>query len=145
MARNIPQDVRKFKNEMQALKSFQELPAGQLATNAVTATWRGTIDRTNPIGVYSILAAFEMSFIRTDGIRKPPLVDFAFLVSPQIPDRRRYLRGNIIATGVNSVTYRITIANLMWWPYDTDTGTITINGAAYSSVPGTLSIERVYS
>ncbi|MBQ1373214.1 hypothetical protein IIY66_00205 [Candidatus Saccharibacteria bacterium] len=145
MSRNIPQDIRKIKEELKALKSFQELPAGQLATRAATATWQGVIDKTNPIGVYSILAAFEMTFVRTDGIRKPPLVDFAFLISPQIPNRRNYLRGNIVATGVNSVTYRITIANLVWWPYDTSTGTITIDGAAYSSVPGALSIERVFS
>ena len=145
MDSGIVKTIKSIKNEIQALKAFQNLSAGQLAGETSTAVWEGEIDRTQPIGTYSILAAFEMTFIRSDGVEKPPLVDFAFLITPQIPDRRMYLYGNIISTGVNSVTYRITIANLMWWPFDSSTGTIRIEGAAYSPVPGNLTIERVYS
>ena len=145
MDSGIVKTIKSIKNEIQALKAFQNLSAGQLAGETATAVWEGEIDRTQPIGTYSILAAFEMTFIRSDGVEKPPLIDFAFLITPQIPDRRMYLYGNIISTGVNSVTYRITIANLMWWPFDSNTGTIRIEGAAYSPVPGNLTIERVYS
>lgn len=145
MGRSVPQLIRKLKTELQALKGYQELSAGQLNTTAASATWQGTVDRSNPIGLFSILAAWEAEFIRTDGVNKPPLVDFAFLISPQIPDKRGYLFGDVIATGTNSVKYRITIENIMWWPYDTSTGTITVDVSAYSSVPGTLTIERVYS
>ena len=145
MSIHTPEFTEKLKDELQALKVYQDLSAGQLAGEAASAVWEGTIDSTNPIGLYSILAAFEATFIRTDGVNKPPLVDFAFLISPQIPDKREYLVGNVIATGSNSVTYRICIENLMWWPYETSTGTIKVNVSAYSTVPGNLSIERVYS
>ncbi len=145
MAMNIPIVISRIKNEIQALKSFQELSGGQLNNKAASATWQGVIDRSQPIGMYSILAAFEMTFTRTDGINKPPLVDFAFFITPQDTDAIMNLYGNVVANGVNSVVYRITIPSLTWWPFDTTTGTITISGEAYSPVPGNLYIERVYS
>ena len=146
MSRNIPLAIKNIKNEMQALKGFQELSGGQLITEAASAVWQGEIDRTQPIGTFSILAAFEATFTRTDGANKPPLVDFAFLITPQIDDKVQYLHGNVIATGENSVTFRITIDALGWWPFgSSNTGNIEINISAYSPVAGYLDIERVYS
>lgn len=146
MSRNIPIVMQKIKDEMQALKSFQELSGGQLVTDAASTVWQGEIDRTQPIGTYSLLAAFEATFTRTDGVNKPPLVDFAFLITPQVNNRIQYLHGNVIATGANSVTYRISIDNLMWWPFgSSNTGNIKIDVSAYSPVTGYLDIERVYS
>lgn len=145
MSFDISNEIKEIKNEIEALKSYQVLSAGQLAQEAASAVWEGEIDRSQPIGIFSILAAFEMTFTRTDGVQKPPLVDFAFLITPEIPDKRMYLFGNVIATGTNSVTYRITIENLMWWPFEDSKGILKVEGAAYSPVPGNLSIERVYS
>lgn len=146
MAINVPLYLKRIENEIKALKAFQELSGGQLSNEAVSATWQGVIDKRNPIGVYSILAAFEATFIRTDGVNKPPLVDFGFLITPQVLDKINYLHGNVVKNGTNSVTYRISIDNLMWWPFGSDkTGTIKIDVSVYSPVPGLLSIERVYS
>lgn len=141
------QNVKKLKDEIQALKVAQPINGGALTRHSVTASWQGTIDKNAPISPYSCLAAFVATFERRDGVAKPPLVQFAYSLSPDYTNydhSRSY--SAIISASQDSVSYKIVLSD-KWWPFDNSqtTGNLEITVSAYSLVDGVLSIERVYS
>lgn len=135
--------LQKIEDELKALKVIQPLNGGALTKDGATATWSGVFDKNNPISDFSLLAAFRATYTRTDGIDKPPLVQFSFSISP---DGNDFGSGGMVFTmGTNSVSYRICLFNT-WWPFGAaTTGSATLTCTAYSTVPGTLILERVYS
>lgn len=141
---NVASTVKKYKNEIQALKMAQPINGGNLTKHSVQARWSGQIDKNNPISKFSLLAAFKATFTRTDGIEKPPFVQFSFSLSPDSDASES--GGVVISFGENSVDYRICLFT-SWWPFgnSASTGIVTLTCSAYSPVEGTLSLERVYS
>ena len=137
--------MKKTRDEISALKVVQPINGGSLTQRAVEAQWTGQIRSSAPISKYSLLAAFKATYTRTDGINKPPFVQFAFSLNPD-STWDSASGGMVFSFGENSVSYRICLFNT-WWPWDqsTDVGTLNLICKAYSTVPGTLRIERVYS
>lgn len=133
--------VQKLKDELQALKIVQPINGGALSRHAISASWEGTIDLNDPISQFSMLAAFMMTFERSDGIVKTPLVQFAFSMNY---DDTTYEA--VAATTSDSVSYKLVLP-AGWRPsgYVGDTLTLRITGYAYSPVEGNLSIVRMYS
>lgn len=139
-------NLEKIHNEIKALKVAQPLNGGALTRHSVTATWTGTIDKNSPISEYSMLAAFKAKFERSDGVNKPPIVQFAYLLEPDmVADHHQRSYSAVVQLGSDSVTFKI-ILGYNWWPFGGNTtGTLKITAYAFSLVNGTLSLERVYS
>lgn len=136
--------VKKIQDEIQSLKVIQPINGGALTKHAAQQEWQGTLDRNNPISQYSLLAAFEVTYTRTDGVIKPPLVQFAYLLDPDGEDLTD-TGGSIISIGESSVTFRISIYYI-WWPFgQSTTGNVKLTCSAYSPVPGYMTLKRVYS
>lgn len=139
--------IKLLENEIKSLKAVQPLNGGALTKHSATSSWQGTIDKTAPISQYSMLAAFEVTFHRNDGVTKTPFVQFAYELSP---DMNTYSHsrssGAIISAIDDSVTYKI-VLNHNWWPFsDTQTtGAVKLTAYAYSPIEGYVDIRRVYS
>lgn len=133
--------VKRLKNELQALKQAQPLNGGALTRNSATATWTGTINKSNPISQYSMLAAFILTYTRNDGVVKTPLVQFAFSLDPSAT-----AYGAVTEIGGDFVSYKLILPE-NWWPSGNTSTTVslTITASAYSPVSGDLTITRVYS
>lgn len=147
MTRITSSELAKMKSEIQALKVTQPLNGGALTRHSVEESWSGTIDKNDPISQYSMLAAFEVTFSRSDGVNKTPLVQFAYKLDPDMTNyshSRSY--GAIIAAAQDYVVYKI-VLDYNWWPFSESqtTGSVELTVNAYSPVDGTLEIERVYS
>lgn len=139
--------IKALENEIKALKAVQPLNGGALTKHSATATWEGTIDKNSPISPYSMLAAFEVTFYREDGVTKTPFVQFAYTLSP---DMNSYSHsrssGAIISASNDTVTYKI-VLYYSWWPFpgSQTTGDLKLTVNAYSTVEGYVEIKRVYS
>lgn len=139
--------IRKLENEIKALKAVQPLNGGALTKHSVAATWEGTIDKNNPISPYSMLAAFEVTFYREDGVTKTPFVQFAYTLSPDMNSYSHSRSSGAVISAINdSVTYKI-VLNYNWWPFPSSqtTGSIKLTAHAYSSIEGHVEVKRVYS
>lgn len=138
--------LKKYQNEIRALKAVQPINGGSLTQHALTATWEGDINKNQPISQYSLLAAFKATFTRTDGVNIPPLVQFAFNTSPSTSESIDECGGVVISFTDNSISYKI-LLNTVWWPFSSSqtVGHAIITCKAYSPIAGTLTIERVYS
>lgn len=137
-------NLNKIKNEIQALKCTQPLNGGALTRARAVGTWTGVIDKTDPISAYSLLAAFEATFNRNDGQTKAPLTQFAYSLSPDMPNNARSTSAVIGSTGDNTIC-KIFLYD-SWWPFGVaNTGTVTLTVYAYSMVEGYITIKRVYS
>ena len=139
--------IKALENEIKALKAVQPLNGGALTKHSTTATWEGAIDKNSPISQYSMLAAFEITFYRNDGIVKTPFVQFAYNLSP---DMNSYSHsrssGAIIGAANDTITYKI-VLYYNWWPFPDSqtTGNLKLTVNAYSTVEGYVEIKRVYS
>lgn len=145
---NVSQELTRLGEEVKSLKEVQPLNAGALTRHSVIATWSGTIDRESPISTYSMLAAFEVIFTRTDGENKPPFVQFAYTLDPdETAGRHAGSYGIVVGMDEGSITYKIILGYSNWWPYGESqtTGQLNIEVNAFSLVEGTLAIRRVYS
>lgn len=141
---NVSQSIKNMNNEVRSLKVVQPINGGALTQHAVSISYEGEVDMDNPISTYSLLAAFEVTFTRTDGINKPPLVQFGFSVTPD-DQSGEMPNGTIIELAENYAVFKICLP-YFWWPFEEETiGTISLECQAYSPVPGEISIERVYS
>lgn len=138
--------LKKYQNEIRALKAVQPINGGSLTQHALTATWTGDINKNQPISQYSLLAAFKATFTRTDGVNIPPLVQFAFNTSPSTSESVGECGAVVTSFTDNSISYRIILYSY-WWPFSSSqsVGRVTITCKAYSPVAGTLTLERVYS
>lgn len=139
--------IKALENEIKALKAVQPLNGGALTKHSANATWEGSIDKNNPISPYSMLAAFEVTFYRDDGITKNPFVQFAYTLSPDMNTYSHSRSSGAIISAVNgNVTYKI-VLNYNWWPFPSSqtTGDLKLISHAYSSVDGYVEIRRVYS
>ena len=153
MRRSIEQRIVDLRNEVRALKATAIFSGENVPVYENRVEWSGEIDGSEAMEGM-VVAAFEMKFTRTDGIKKTPLVDFAFDTNPIT---KSVDLGCVIKCTDDSVNYHIVFdsnsfdAFIRRW----DNGSsqyyidghlhLIITGAAYSIVPGTLSIDRVYS
>ena len=135
--------LQKLEDELRALKVVQPLNGGALTKDGASVTLTFELDKNAPISKYSLLAAFKATYTRTDGIDKPPLVQFSYVISPD--NDYSGTGGLVFSMDDNSVSYKICLFD-DWWPFGSSTtGTISLNCTAYSTVPGDLTLERVYS
>lgn len=147
---NVSGRLQSLQNEIQALKMTQPLNGGALSKHSVVATWEGVIDKNTPISQYSILAAFEATFERSDGEVKTPLVQFAYSLDPgyTISGHITYTYSSSYVSAINddSVVYKVVLTH-QWWPFDEDqtTGNVKLTVYALSPVEGNLTLQRVYS
>ena len=141
------QSAQKLQDEIRSLKVTQPINGGALTRHSVTASWQGTIDQNAPVSQYSMLAAFVATYTRSDGVVKPPLVQFAYSLSPDYSSvEHTQTYSAIISASQDSVSYKI-VLSYNWWPFGggQTTGTLKLTVNAYSLVEGDLTIERVYS
>lgn len=136
--------IKALENEIKALKAVQPLNGGALTKHSATAVWEGIIDKNNQVS-FSILAAFEVTFYRNDGIQKTPFVQFSYELDPDSYSHSLSY-GAIIKAGNDDVTYKL-ILDDSWWPFPTQqtTGSLKITAYAYSMAEGYVEIKRVYS
>lgn len=157
-----------IRNEMYAQKAYSKLNYGALsnAINTPTANWSGWVNNNESV-IDSVAASFIVRFTRTDGVKIPPLVDFAYdfvqskyavqdmLDTPteqgrisaiEIVDRYAldefYYSGKIIESGENYVNFRIDISSL-FHIISQNGANISITVEAISPVEGVITIERV--
>lgn len=153
MRDDVAQKLVRLRNEVRALKSTAILSGENVPVYENRVQWNGEIDGSEAMEGL-LLAAFEMKFRRTDGILKTPMVDFAYETNPAT---KYPVMGMVTKCTDDSVTFHILFDiydfdgfRRMW-----DEPTLKFNiightalsivGAAYSIVPGVLSIERVYT
>lgn len=135
--------IKKLSDEIKALKSAQPINAGNLAQSAKTESLSFTVRTDEYWSGSKIRCIFEATYVRTDDILKPPLVQFAYSLNPDMNTESDSSAGIPFAIGTDSVTYRIILAT-NWWPfYSSTVGTSTLTCTAYSTVPGTLTLRRV--
>lgn len=157
MIEDIEHRIVKLKNEVKALKSTALFSGEHVPVYDTRAYWEGDIDGNEAIN-RGIPAIFEMTFTRTDGIKKTPLVDFAFDVDPPADEGflGTLLTGAIVRTTEESATYRIPLLINNYGHFERKYNEATysfiivghvflrLTAAAYSIVPGKLTIERLY-
>ena len=154
--------LRAIENELKALKQKQPTSYGQLRTpdEAPTVTYQGTVTSSGGSS-REIVARLAVKFTRTDGKTGTPLVNFAYsyTVSPtwaeylatngitltgdDIEDRTDDgAVGYIYSTTGESVTFYVDISR---WAavYGGRPGSINFIARAITTVPGTLSVERL--
>lgn len=139
--------IKTLRNEIEALKAVQPLNGGALTRHSATASWEGVIDKNSPISPYSMLAAFEATFTRGDGVTKTPFVQFSYSLDPDINNYSHSRSYAAVISAINdSVKYKI-VLNQRWWPFDEEqtTGNVKLTIYAYSPVEGDIQVERVYS
>lgn len=152
-----------IENELKAQKSSSSLNYGALykTEDTPTATWSGNVSNTVVSGT-DINARFILTFTRTDGVDKPPLVNFPYdytLARYRYDDARAsgsmtnvtgpdvhawdevFFSDALYEVGSNYVKWKIEIGNN--WYYEASNGTtVTITAQAISSVDGNLTIVR---
>ena len=158
MIEDVEHRIVKLMNEVKALKSTALFSGEHVPVYEARGTWEGEIDGSEAIDRV-VPAVFEMTFTRTDGVKKTPLVDFAFEVEPGVEEGmyESFLTGAITKSTDDSVTFQVILTRDNYGhfsrAYDESTYSFYIvghvhfklTGAAYSIVPGKLDIKRVYS
>lgn len=133
--------VKQLSNEVKSLKSAQPINVGNLTQSAETESLTFTVQSDYYWSGAKIKCIFEATYTRSDGIEKPPLVQFAYSLNPD-DIHHNSSAGIPISVGTDSVTYRI-ILSTNWWPFIGTVGTSTLTCVAYSTVPGTLTLARI--
>lgn len=164
----------KLRNEAKAQKQASKMRWGQLSTpeTAPTTNWSGAINVAAPLS-RSTICKFDITFTRTDGRTEAPLVDFAydFTTNPSWATMDRDKGATITIgsekslietysepevtteSGAGYVKATISFPESLWTGLSTEAPIVfgvssvnlTINAAAYSPVPGTLTITRSYN
>lgn len=156
----IQNQIRKLEEEIKAQKASFAPSLGQLQypDSTPTASYTGSVDTASQD---LVIARLEATFERTDGKTSTPLVDFGFEahVTPDRPTALRdlgititgndltsyeeiYIGGYVTATTPTTVTFTINVLNAVQ-PVGPSPKTLTVSVAAYSTVKGTLTMERV--
>lgn len=161
---NIERRLIAIENELQAQKVATELNYGQLTLPSATptASWSGAV--TNNGGNTNFAALWVLTFTRTDGVEKAPLVDFCWdfslgkwnyqdlidgtsITAVTGPDRRaddevKWQEG-VYGVGANFVKWYVGINASTWFYMSSNGTTVSLTTEAVSMVPGTLTIARV--
>ena len=152
---NITRRLMSIENEQRSQKVAAPLNYGQLAQNNLqTAIWSGFISQYLPPDKTAV-AEWEIIFRRTDGVKKPPLVQLSYdhdqnlHTYPGSAGRDPYADdeyGWWLQTkeiGEDYVKFAIIIDGSAWWFNDSDGANCTLTVQAISPVLGTLSIRSV--
>lgn len=156
---NVQERLRRIEDELHAQKAYFAPSLGELKypETTPTASYTGSI---NTSSQDLVIARVKFIFTRSDGASTTPFVDFAFdaHVAPnhqQVIQSQGgtisgndltsyedvYIGGFVSSTTDNSVTFTVEVKNAVA-PWGSSPKTLTINVAAYSTVKGTLSVER---
>lgn len=152
---NITRRLMAIESEQRAQKVAAPLNYGQLAQGSLpTAVWSGFISQYLASDKTAV-AEWEIIFRRTDGVKKPPLVQLSYdhdqnpHAYPGSVGRDPYADdevgwwSQIKEIGEDYVKFAIIIDGSAWWFNDSDGANCILTVQAISPVSGTLSIRRV--
>lgn len=152
---NITRRLMSIENEQRSQKVAAPLNYGQLAQNNLqTATWSGFISQ-YPALDKTATAEWEIVFRRSDGIKKPPLVQLSYDHDqnphtypgatgrdPNADDEYGW-RSQVKEIGEDYVKFAIIIDGSAWFFPGRDGAHCDLTVQAISPVAGTLSMRRV--
>lgn len=151
---NTTRRLMSIESEQRSQKVAAPLNYGQLAQNNLqTATWSGFIS--SFIGDRDAVAEWEIIFRRTDGVKKPPLVQLSYDHDqnphtypgatgrdPNADDEYGWW-SQVKEIGEDYVKFAIIIDASAWFFPDRDGAHCDLTVQAISPVAGTLSMRRV--
>ena len=152
---NITRRLMAIESEQRAQKVAAPLNYGQLTQGSLpTAVWSGFISQYLAPDKTAV-AEWEIIFRRTDGVKKPPLVQLSYDHN-QNPHTYPGVTGRdpnadeeygwwlqVKEIGENYVKFAISIDASAWWIPDGDGAHCDLTVQAISPVAGTLSMRRV--
>jgi len=151
---NITRRLMSIESEQRSQKVAAPLNYGQLAQNNLqTATWSGFIS--SFIGDRDAVAEWEVIFRRTDGVKKPPLVQLSYDHDQDLHTYQGSTGRDPYADdeygwwlqtkeiGEDYVKFAIIIDASAWFFPDRDGAHCDLTVQAISPVAGTLSMRRV--
>ena len=164
---NIQNRLVAIRNEQRAQKASSVLNYGQLVLpeNAPTKSWYGNVSNTMNISD-GVTARWVATFIRNDGIKEPPLVDFAWNFTLDKSNYQDLIQANYITSvsgrdtkaideikfseglyevGENYIKWKIEIIgnNGSWYYLSSDGTEVKIDCQAISMASGALTLERI--
>ena len=159
---NVQTQINRIQNELKALKATSPLNIGALEfpDHAPTASYSGTMADVGISADY-VVASFEATFTRSDGVPNTPFVDFAFNVElhpnyveemaeqgvaitgndPNAENGDPFVHGQISESGSNYVKFLIEVVSGAF-TYAHQTATVALTVQALSTVEGTLTLTR---
>lgn len=152
---NITRRLMSIENEQRSQKVAAPLNYGQLSQNNLqTVTWSGFISQYLAPGK-TVTAEWEIIFRRSDGVKKPPLVQLSYDHDqnphtypgatgrdPNADDEYGWW-SQVKEIGEDYVKFAIIIDGSAWFFPDRDGAHCDLTVQAISPVAGTLSIRRV--
>lgn len=153
------QRLTTLEQEVRALKSYFAPVLGQLRypNSAPTQSYHGTIDTSSQ---NLIIAKFEATFTRDDGLTESPLVDFSYSahVSPTYADYLAsigvtmtgndltayedfYINGYTSSVGPGTITFVVEVQNAVA-PWGNANKNFDLDVQAVSTVKGSLTLTR---